>query len=95
MLEGDILSQRDMERMPSWIGTFRHIACIGQRAQHLVCLIRKPKGGYVWKMPGKPFAEECSLPRLQSSINHLRIQLVKGRLPRGVKMPKAKKKVVA
>ena len=81
-MDGEIYSREALEELPNWVGTFRH--CISIITEHVVCLMKQPKKGYWWKTPGKPIVTEANLDRLQEAIKAGRMELVDGRMPRGV-----------
>lgn len=83
-MDGEIYSRTDLEGMPNWVGTFKHVVCIASVSEHVVCLMKQPRKGYWWKTPGKGFSATADLDNLQNALKQGRMELVSGKLPRGV-----------
>lgn len=92
--DGAVYTRRQLEAMPIWRATFRCIIAHASPLDRYVCLLKKPgkEPGYLWKMPGMRSLEVVNLIRMQESLLAGRLQLVRGKLPRGIQMPETPKK---
>lgn len=92
-MDGEIYQRRSLERMGNWRATFRHVIAQASPLDRVVCMMKNEGKGYFWKMPGMKRVEEVNLDRLQRAIDEGRLILVKGVLPRGIKVKRRYAKV--
>lgn len=89
-MRGEIYTRNQLESMENWRATFRHIIAHASPYDRVVCLMKNPgkQPGYFWKMPGMQTVEMMDPISLQKALSDHRLELVRGHLPRGIKVTK-------
>lgn len=75
---------KELERSKAWVGTFREVFCVAALQDRLLCLFRKD-GKYCWQKPDVNRISDANMDNLQILINRGNMQLIKGKLPRGIR----------